>query len=124
MMILGLLGASGVALAEETACAKVDAQGDLNIQCITVKGANYSVVLTHHRQTANSDIFFSYDGGITDATVSQECATTEQRYMAYIKLPCVAYPSGTLKKMTMTRVPDDMFELLWVVSSTETIPKE
>ncbi len=120
MMVLGLLGANGVALAEETACAKVDAQGDLNIQCITVNDANHSVVLTHHPIPFPGH--FTYDGGITDATVSQECATTDNDLT--IKLPCVAYPSGTLNKITMTRVPDDMFEFLWVVSSTETIQKE
>ena len=78
LMIPGLLGASGVALAEETACAKVDAKGNLNIQCVTVKGANYSVVLTHHLISGNENGYFTYDGGITDATVvSQECAKTD-----------------------------------------------
>ena len=117
LMIPGLLGASGVALAEETACAKVDAKGNLNIQCVTVKGANYSVVLTHHLISGNENGYFTYDGGITDATVvSQECAKTDNDLN--IKLPCVEDPSDTLHKVTMSRVPDDKFEFLWAVSST------
>ena len=114
LMIPGLLGASGVALAEETACAKVDAKGNLNIQCVTVKGANYSVVLTHHLISGNENGYFTYDGGITDATVvSQKCAKTDNDLN--IKLPCVEDPSGTLHKVTMSRVPGS--ELRWDLAS-------
>ena len=121
LMISGLLGASGVAFAQETACAKIDAKGDLNIPCITVNEANHSVVLTHHKPEQGSwNLYFTYDGGIASATAIQKCAKTDNDLN--IELSCVEDPSGTIRKVTMSRLLGS--ELRWDVSSTTKIPRE